>query len=143
MNKLSQVTYQRQQQRISMIFNVEHIKEDALKILALELLQNVIKYLLKQDLKHLRFTCSRLFEFVNHSLFDFIFLFVDSRHLVIVILMLQRFKLVLRIVIISSLKYTRLIQFDHYRNLRRTSNTLTKLSSNHFIYKKHRDRAYK
>ncbi len=34
------------------------MKKDALKILAFELLQNVIKYLLKQDLKYLRFICS-------------------------------------------------------------------------------------
>jgi len=126
-----------------MIFNAEHMKEDALKILAPELLQNVIKYLSKQDLKHLRFTCSQLVDFVNHSLFDFIFLFIDSRHLVIAILMLQRFEPVLRIVIILSLKYQELKQFNHHRNLRRTPNTHTKLLLNHSIYKKHRDRAYK
>ncbi len=34
------------------------MKKDALKILASKLLQNVIKYLLKQDLKYLRFTYS-------------------------------------------------------------------------------------
>jgi hypothetical protein len=143
MNELPQVIHQRQQQRISMIFNAEHMKEDALKILAPELLQNVIKYLSKQDLKHLRFTCSRLVDFVNHSLFDSIFLFIDPRHLVIVILMLQRFGPALRIVIISPLEYRGLEQFDHHRNLRRTPNTHTKLSSNHSIYKEHQDRAYK
>ncbi len=88
-----------------MIFNAKHMKKDALKILALKLLQNVIKYLPKQDLKHLRFTCSRLVEFVNYFLFNFIFLFVDSRHLVIATLMLQRFGPTLRIVIISPLEY--------------------------------------
>lgn len=126
-----------------MIFNVEHMKEDALKILAPKLLQNVIKYLPKQDLKYLRFTCNQLVNFVNYSLFDFIFLFVDLRHLVIVILMLQRFELALRIVIISSLKHQKLKQFNYYKNLRKTSNTHTKLLSNYSIYKKHRNRAYK
>jgi hypothetical protein len=126
-----------------MIFNAKHMKEDALKVLAPKLLQNVIKYLSKQDLKHLRFTCSQLVEFVNHSLFDSIFLFVDPRHLVIAIMMLQRFGPALRIVIISPLEYRELKQFDHHRNLRRTLDTHTKLSSNHLIYKEHRDRAYK
>jgi len=80
---------------------------------------------------------------VNYSLFDSIFLFVDSRYLVIVTLMLQRFGPVLRIVIILSLKYRELEQFDYYRNLRRTPDTHTKLLSNYSIYKKYRDRAYK
>jgi len=126
-----------------MISNAEHMKKDALKILAPELLQNVIKYLPKQDLKHLRSTCSRLVEFVNYSLFDSIFLSVDPRHLVIATLMLQRFGPTLRTVIISPLEYRGLKQFDYDRNLRRAPNTPTKLSSNHSIYKKHRDRAYK
>jgi len=143
MNELPQVTHQRQQQRISMISNAEHMEEDALKVLAPELLQNVIKYLPKQDLKHLRSTCSRLVDFVNHSLFDSIFLSVDPRHLVIATLMLQRFGPALRTVIISPLEYRGLEEFDHHRNLRRTPDTHTKLSSNHSIHKEHRDRAYK
>jgi len=143
MNELPQVTHQRQQQGISMISNAEHMEEDALKVLAPELLQNVIKYLPKQDLKHLRSTCSRLVGFVNHSLFDSIFLSVDPRHLVIATMMLQRFGPALRTVIISPLEYRGLEQFDHHRNLRRTPDTHTKLSSNHSIYKEHRDRAYK
>jgi len=143
MNELPQlITHPQQQQDISMISNAEHMEEDALKVLTPELLQNVIKYLPKHDLKHLRSTCSRLIGFVNNSLFGSIFLSVDPRHSVMATLMLQRFGPAIRTVTISPLEYRRLKRFNYDRNLRRLPNTHTKLSSDDSIYKEHRHRAY-
>jgi len=114
-----------------------------LEVLAPELLQNIIEYLPKEDLKHLRSTCRRLVDCVNHALFDSIFLSVDPRHLVIATQVLQTFGPALRTVVIAPLEYTGLTRFDYDRNLRRSPDMDAKLSSFRPIYKKHRTRAYK
>jgi hypothetical protein len=116
--------------------------EDVLKVIAPELLQNVIKHLRKEDLKRLRSTCSRLVEFVKVSLFDSIFLSVEPRHLAIATLMLQKFGSALRTVVISSLEYRGLRKSDHHGTLRKSPDTQTNLLSNYSILKKHRARAY-